>query len=341
MLALTLTSPKRLELLPVEEVEALDEEELLVHMEYAGVQHLDSEMVFGDLGQKIPGGAGIDGVGRVVDSRCASFSSGSRIGFVFRQPFEDRGSWQTQVVLSQQRACITEIPADVAPQEAAAGLTSTIMAFSCLRHFGAGSVLLVPGACGSLGLALLQLGALSGMRLVGLVRGAARVAWIAQEFGNDTFPHGAVQAVDVTGPAWHELVAELCGGHADGAVDGVGGELLLQVVRQLIRPRGTLVRCGAVAGQPDEELFTSVVGERGLEVVHEGIQGALDRTDVASKLQEAMALMSKGTYRPRVWQTVTWHDAAHSLEPQPPWSPYVSQFTEGRIGHLILKFDTT
>merc|ERR1712176_444655 len=135
---------------------------------------------------------GFEGVGTVVCSRSAAFPVGTRVGFIFRRFREDFGCWRNTVALSPERACIVQIPGSLALQEVAAGITSTLTAFACLRHFNAGSIIIVPGACGAVGLALLELAALRGMRAVGLLRGAERTSWIAKELGAS----GRVFAVD-------------------------------------------------------------------------------------------------------------------------------------------------
>uniref|UniRef100_A0A7R9ZYN0 Enoyl reductase (ER) domain-containing protein n=1 Tax=Pyrodinium bahamense TaxID=73915 RepID=A0A7R9ZYN0_9DINO len=344
MFALTLADPKkkRLEVVAVDEPGPLEEDELLVRMEYSSVQHLDSELAGGGRGVEPPQVMGTDGVGIVLQSRCPAIPVGVHVGFIFFRVPQDLGSWCTLVKLSHARACIVELPRDVALQEAAGGLSSSLMALACLRHFGHGAVVLVSGACGAVGLALLQLAAIRGMKAVGLVRGAARTAWIMKELGATRDIH----AIDVSSPGWSELATEVCGSSvegdcgADGVIDGVGGELLTQVLESgLVRARGAVVAYGCTAGPPDEGRVASAAKVRGLRRLEEGMPEALARADAAAQLGEALVLMTDGKYRPRVWQNVKWSDAGHCLVPQPSWSKYISQYTEGRIGRIILKFD--
>mmetsp|Transcript_35636 Transcript_35636/g.112014 ORF Transcript_35636/g.112014 Transcript_35636/m.112014 type:complete len:181 (-) Transcript_35636:89-631(-) len=180
------------------------------------------------------------------------------------------------------------------------------------------------------------------MKAIGLVRGAFRTAWIAKELG----PVGDIYAVDTSLSGWQELLTEVCGAStdgdrgADGVLDGVGGELLPEVLEATaLRARGALVRFGCIAGQLDEGRVAAVVKRRSLRQYEEGLPQALERPDAPAQLREALALMAPGKYRPRVWQSVSWRDAGHSLVPQPPWSKHVSQFAEGRIGRIVLKFD--
>ncbi|CAE8604247.1 unnamed protein product, partial [Polarella glacialis] len=220
----------------------LKDGEVRVRVEYTGLQPLDGEMLacagkFGDL--KLPHVMGVEGAGTVLQSRNPAFKAGSRIAFLLRRFFDDEshGCWQSQLNLCPERALLIPVPMDVGLNEAAVCITSTVAAMACLRNFNRGDTIVVTGACGAVGLSLLQLGALRGFRVIGLVRGEERMAWLTQEISDC----GSVAVIDMTDPGWMQIAMSVCGrggmrpdaidggsgeeyGGADGVIDGVGGE---------------------------------------------------------------------------------------------------------------------
>lgn len=164
------------------------------------------------------------------------------MAFLFRPPYSELGAWQTYVRLSPARACAAAIPYNLAPQTAAAGITSTVIALACLRHFPSGTTIVVPGAAGAVGLAVVQLAANKGMRALGLVRDPPRVAQLTKEFGDTK----GIHFIDCSAPSWLEDVLQHCEldangvNGADGVVDGIGGSALIQIAEQVVRPHGLL-----------------------------------------------------------------------------------------------------
>jgi NADPH:quinone reductase len=94
----------------------------------------------------------------------------------------------------------------------------------------------VHGAAGRVGTAVLELGALAGLRLVGTASARDRAA---------VERHGAV-AIDYRNEDFLERVRELPGKGVDVALDGLGGALSLRSFRAL-RPGGRLVVFGHYA----------------------------------------------------------------------------------------------
>jgi len=350
LFALILTKPNRLELEELDADTAPPREgEIHVRMEYSSVQPLDSEELRGELGLPIPRIMGSEGVGTVVASKNANFPVGMRVGFVLDRFGEDAGCWRTVAVVRPSKAFVIEVPIDTAPQEVAAGLTSSLVALACLRHFDPRAIVVVPGACGAVGLALMQLAALRGMRAVGLVRGAERCAWLTKELGAAGGPKargGAVSFVDLNAPDWHELAASLCDCHpdgtggADGVIDGLGADLIVRAAERLVCTRGTLVSYGTLLGPPNQAELDAAMQSRNIRMVREDSQGLAGFVDGARQLQATLAMAGGGQYRTFPWEVISWHDAADALVPQPPWSKKATQFKENRIGRILLKFPT-
>eukprot|EP00929_Paragymnodinium_shiwhaense_P011926 TRINITY_DN11833_c0_g1_i1.p3 TRINITY_DN11833_c0_g1~~TRINITY_DN11833_c0_g1_i1.p3 ORF type:complete len:204 (-),score=41.52 TRINITY_DN11833_c0_g1_i1:485-1096(-) len=176
--AQTLIEPKKLQFLEADEPSPLRAGEMLVRMSYSSVQPLDSEIFKGEskTSKNFPWVLGIEGVGTVMKTRAEKFPVGQQIVFMLRRYGEDFGCWQTEVVLSEKRACIGKLPLTLVPQEAAANISSTFAAIASLRHFGPevgcppGAVLIVTGACGAVGLQAMQMA-------------ATRLAWSAAASG--------------------------------------------------------------------------------------------------------------------------------------------------------------
>jgi len=364
MFALTLTAPNNLQFLSVEEPGPLQEGELLVRMKYSSVQPLDSLMyrgehpstsLVGTIGTKV---LGTEGVGVVEVSNNEAFPVGVQVAFMFRPPLEDFGAWSNLVRLHQDRVLIGTIPYDLVPQTAAAGITSTIMALACLRHFRRSDVIVVPGAAGAVGLAIMQLAATKGILSIGLVRGHQRVAKLIQKWdarSNQSGPEymdgrsssNGMFFVDVTSPDWLALVLEHCKESkkgvegADGVVDGIGGATAIEIAKHVVRPHGVVVTYAAHDCPPDPVELAAVAKSKRLRLYEESPSSILDLSDSEAQFQNALAHMAAGRYKPLVWEAMKWQNAHECLVPQPEWSEFLhaSQFTEGRIGRILLRFE--
>lgn len=346
VLALVLTRPHQLELKFISDgfdLPELHPGEMRVRMIYSSVQHLDGEVLRGTMPDlQLPVTMGIEGVGQVTESRCERFPKGSRIGFVMKRFYkETSGCWCTSIVLSQERACITNVPPEVPPQEVAAGLTSSITALACLRHFPSGSRVIVTGACGAVGLALMQLAALQGLKPIGLVRDDGRAAFLMKELSSC----GEISAINTEAEDWLMLLAGLVAitedgleGGADGLIDGICGQHLPDLAK-MVKIRGLVVRYGSAGGACNEDLFEEILAERGQRAIHDGAETFLQFRDAEQQLQAVLNRMILRQYRPRPWHQVNWREAGDALIPQPPWPPKVTQVDPGRVGRILLRFD--
>lgn len=110
-----------------------------------------------------------------------------------------------------------------------------------VAHVRTGEWVLVPGAGGALGHAVVQLARLAGARVIGLVRSAAK-----EEFVRSC---GAEHVVLTDDPDWPALVRSLTGGRGvDVVVEHVGGASFEGCVTALA-PRGHLVVAGGHGGE--------------------------------------------------------------------------------------------
>jgi len=347
-LALTLVRPGALELRQVFQDERLRPGQLLVQVEYSSVQPLDGEMfncsgVFEKL--QTPHVMGVEGVGVVLKSASETVPEGARIAFLLQKFFNDErhGAWQKRLVLDEARALIFSVPPVVGLNQIAACITSTVAALAFLKPFAPGSQILVTGACGAVGLAAMQLGALMGHKMVALIRGPERASWLAKELSDC----GAVAVVDTTVPEWVKLASFICSkgespdedddvcGGADGILDAIGGEVLTLAAQYLLRVRAIIVRFG---GKEDTELL-SHVQKLHHQVKNETVESFMTTKDVVQRVQAAFAWVGEARYRPKAWHVASWTEAAECMKDQPTWTRFQTQVKPGRIGRIILKFD--
>lgn len=344
-MALVLTRPGALEVkaTPSSLPDTLGEGEVQISMLYSAVQPLDTMMLLGAQGPRPSPSTvlGSDGVGIVERSACERLPQGSKVAFLYRRLGVHCGSWRRELVLSVDDACVVCLPGDLAPQVAAAGLTSAAVALASLRHFEAGQQVIITGAAGACGISLVQLALLRGMRVIAFIRGDERGSWLLEEYGAS----GQLSVIDCSDPSWLQLTTTLCngtpeeGGGADGVIDGVGGSQVVEMANELLRPRGTLIIYGATAGPADEGELLAASKRRKLRWLQEGARSLLESEDAEVQLQDSLNLMASNKYRPHCWHLSPWSDAMHCLVPQPAWSEYESQLSHGeRVGRILLRF---
>ncbi|CAJ1388354.1 unnamed protein product [Effrenium voratum] len=351
-LALTLVHPGQLELRAVWQDERLQPGEFLVEVEYSSVQPMDGDMfhccgAFSDLA--LPHVMGVEGVGVVLKSENQRLKEGARIGFLLRKFFNDEhhGCWQKRLVLDERRALVLGVPPVVGLNQVAACLSSSVAALAFLKPFAPQSQIIVTGACGAVGLAVLQLGALRGHRMLAFVRGPERAAWLAGA-GLAGLPSAELAVVD-TNSDWVRLAAPMCGkgelmspesqdvcGGADGIIDAVGGEVLALAAEHLLRVRATVVSFGNAACESNERLAAAQRRLR-LQVRRESVESFMATPDAAEQVQKAFELI--GVYQAKAWHVASWREAQECMKEQPTWTRHQTQVKPGRIGRILLKLN--
>jgi NADPH:quinone reductase len=207
--------------------------EACVRVLAAGVSFTDAQLPAGTyLGvPKPPFTPGYELVGVVEElgPGCSRLREGDRIGALTVW-----GAYAERVCVPEANA--VEVPEDLDPAEVVSLVLPYMTAYQLLHRMAkvkSGETVLVHGAAGRVGTAVLELGALAGLRLVGTASARDRAA---------VERHGAV-AIDYRNEDFLARVRELTDDGVDVALDGLGGALSLRSFRAL-RPGGRLVVFG-------------------------------------------------------------------------------------------------
>lgn len=151
------------------------------------------------------------------------------------------GLQQEWVTVEDKR--LIEIPADYSLEYAAALPINYITAYQAMTRVGMvkkGQMVVIAGATGSVGHALIQIANVLEAVPVAVVSSPEKALHAKQA--------GARHVIDLSQQDLQEAVRELSQGNgADLAFDPVGGDLLGQLIRAL-RPRGTAISIGFIAG---------------------------------------------------------------------------------------------
>jgi len=208
--------------------------EVRVRVLAAGVSFTDSQLRAGTyLGvPKPPFTPGYELVGVVEElgPSCSRLREGDRVAALTVW-----GAYTERVCVPE--ADVVEVPEDLDPAEVVGLVLTYVTAYQVLHRMAvvrSGEAVLVHGAAGRVGTAVLELGALAGLRLYGTasagdLAAVERLGAVAIDYQNDDFL---------------ARVRELPGKGVDVVVDGLGGPLSVRSFRAL-RPGGRLVVFGA------------------------------------------------------------------------------------------------
>ena len=200
------------------------------------------------------------------------------------------GSWQEVHRLQPAAAGAALVPAGISLVEAVGrfGLNALTAYFGLLRigRPQSGETLLVSGAAGSVGATVVQIGRLSGCRVVGIAGGARKCGWLRSELG--------VEAVDYRSGPLGPAIAAACPDGVDVFFDNVGGATLDAAVDHLNK-FGRVVLCGQIAGYDG----ATATGPRNMMRLIYGsvrMQGFLT-SDFAAEFPDAVAALRRWSKR--------------------------------------------
>jgi NADPH2:quinone reductase len=207
------------------------EDEVLVTLQFGGVNPIDRYIALGRVNPDgaLPRTLGGEAAG-ILDGRPV-LVSGDGLGAV------RDGLWAQAAVVP--RSAVYDLPAGLAPREAAAMGIAGLTALNCVRHVAAVTAadrVLVLGASGGVGSMIVSLARAAGATVWGQTGSAEKVAGIVQD--------GAHRVV-VGGP--EKIAAEITEWRPTVAFDPLGDGFVAALV-QAIAPRGRIVSFGVSAG---------------------------------------------------------------------------------------------
>jgi NADPH2:quinone reductase len=272
---------------------------VVLRMSHAALALPDVTMARGDYPVPItrPYITGQEGVGEVIGAAPAwQHMMGKRVAAVAIQP------WGSLASVTVGISMIFEIPSGMTDEQAAGFLIPAHTAYHAAIRRGevrSCETVVVTGAAGGLGSAIVQLCVAQGARVIAVVGSSDKVTF-CESLGAEAVDHSANSFVD--------SVRELTGGAGvDVVIDPVQGEMGL-AAQSLLRPNGRRVLCGHAGGliahDPHFYMYNhTLVG---------ATLGSYPREEMRRinvETQEALEkLIVEGQYRPTVECVVDWLD---------------------------------
>jgi NADPH2:quinone reductase len=246
--------------------------------------------------------SGQEGVGVVTDaSPIRRDLLGTRVAAVCIQPFGSLAPVSVGI------STMFEVPDSMSDEDAAAFMIPAHTAWHAVHRRGkiqAGETVVVMGAAGGLGAAIVQLCVAAGCNVLAVVGGAEK-AGVVGELGAQAIDHSKGDVVESLRAATH-------GRGVDVIIDPVQGEIGARV-RDLLVPDGRHVLCGHAGGliAHDPHFYVrnhTLVG---------ATLGGYPREEMsrihAETQREIDALMAEGRYRPLVSRRVEFADVPAAI----------------------------
>lgn len=271
--------------------------EVVVRTEAAGLNHIDLLALSGtmplELQPKAPFIPGVEGAGHViaVGTDVTTVSVGERVLW-----FGALGVGGLATTVTLPATHVAPIAADVADTHAAAVPVAYVTALHMLRAYttlAPGAWVLVHGAGGGVGQALVALATLEGHRVIATDSAGKRNAVLAA---------GAARFVDYRTENLADMVQDATGGEGVAlSLNAVGGDSVSADL-ELLRPFGAVVLYGFLAGLPSGTLVDTLVPHfaRSVSVHLSDIYTLANATPARfhTLLTEVAGLLSTGKIRP-------------------------------------------
>jgi NADPH:quinone reductase len=212
-----------------------------------------------------------------------------------------------------------EAPAGWSEPEAACATLVYLTAYQALTMWGPlppGSVVLVTGASGGVGVASVQLAAALGYRVVGLSRDPSKRERLRQL--------GASVTLDPEDPQWRsQLKTQLAPRRVDLAIDNIGGKLLPEVIDTL-GEHGKVSLVGRLAG-PVPSFNTAALFFRRIRLGGVAV-GACTPAESQANWRHVLALLARTGARPQVDQVFPFGELPKAFE----------RLAQGPMGKVLL-----
>jgi len=263
--------------LHVEEVDLAEPgpQEVTMQVAFAGVNPVDMYAAQGQVAADapVPRTLGTEGAGTVDGRRVMAHGHG--IGTA------RDGLWASAAVVP--RAALTDVPDGVGLREAAAMGVAGVTAWRTVTELArvqAGDTVLVLGASGGVGSAIVSAAHSLGATVIGQTGDEGNAGWIRQRGADHVVVADAGR-----------LAGAVAGQHPTVAFDGLGDGFTGAVIEAL-EPHGRLVLFGTSAG-PDGQVPLRSLYRKGITVL--GYAGLLEPDDVmAAALRDALQALASG-----------------------------------------------
>lgn len=261
---------------------------------------------------------GRDGLGTIVQAGADSdgLKPGERRALLRGEVGVNRaGTFAEQVAVPVES--LVEIPAGWTEPEAAGATLVYLTAFQALTMWGPlakGSVVLVTGASGGVGVAAVQLAAAMGCAVVALSRDTEKSRRLRELGANLTF--------NPTEAGWREAAKRaLASRRVELAVDNIGGRLLPEVL-DMLGDQGKVSLVGRLAG-PVPEFNTAALFFRRLRMGGAAV-GAYTNSEARAAWQKILELLALTGARPLV-------DSVFPFDQLPKAFQRLAQGTMGKV----------
>lgn len=230
-----------------------------------------------------------DGAGTIEDSDL--FSPGTRVAIYGGGQLGIMKDGLQQDYVSVENTSLFALPETMSLDEGAALPINYVTAYQALTrvgHIDAGQTILISGAAGAVGHALIELSRALGARPIAVVSTPLKAEAARKS--------GASAVIDLSTDTLSDVVSSLTAGQgADLAFDVVGGSLLRDLVKS-VRERGSIVSIGFAGGsEPCLDLAEIVIHEKRLL----GYDAWLETKDAVSNAFNAiLSFVQKGAVRP-------------------------------------------
>ncbi len=216
--------------------------------------------------------------------------------------------FQQQWVLVENKR-LMPLPADYPPEAAAALPVNYITACQAVNRLGKvkpGDRVVINGASGSVGHALIQTAILAGAEVMAVVSSDAKVAYARQA--------GAQHVINLSMQDLKKTILSLTNNQgADVAFDQVGGEQLPALL-SAVRPRGTVVSIGFIGGTEGKiDIPDMVIHEKKLLGYDTWMESD---EEIAIAMKAVQRHVAEGHLQPRidsVWPMDNYAEAYHRL----------------------------
>lgn len=246
-----------------------------------------------------------DGSGVVVESD--SFAKGAHVAIYGggQLGITEDGLQQQWVLVENKR--LVELPPDYSLEEAAALPINYVTAFQAMTRVGnvqKGDVVAITGATGSVGHALIQMANTLGAVPVAIISSSAKSEHAKKS--------GAAHIIDLSTQDLQQALLDITDGRgADIAFDQVGHGILGQLIRS-VRPRGTVVSIGFIAGVEDNiDIPDLVIQEKKLL----GYDAWMETDDdVANAMKSIQRFVAENKLKPAIDSIYAMHDFHKAYE---------------------------